>query len=132
VPLPTRHLLPDFPPTVSPASHAVEADGWLFLTGQLGRDLDDPAAPLPPDVAAQTGRAIGNLQRSLAALGGLGLQHVVVVRVCLTEFARDYAAMNAACATRFPEGARPARVCVGVTGLALGALVEIEAVARRP
>jgi enamine deaminase RidA (YjgF/YER057c/UK114 family) len=40
--------------------------------------------------------------------------------------------MTAAYATLFPEGARPARVCVGVTGLALDALVEIEAVAKRP
>lgn len=131
MPLPTRHILPGFPPTVSPASHAVEAEGWVFLTGQLGRDLDDPGAPLPEGVAAQTERAIGNLARSLGALG-LGLEHVTFVRVYLTEFRRDYAAMNAAYAACFPEGARPARVCVGVTGLALDALVEIEAVARRP
>lgn len=131
MPLPTRHILAGFPPTVSPASHAVEADGWVHLTGQLGRDLDDPAAPLPPDVAAQTRHAVANLARSLAALG-LGLEHVTFVRVYLTEFRRDYAAMNAAYATLFPEGARPARVCIGVTALALDALVEIEAVAKRP
>ncbi|MCO6419825.1 RidA family protein [Siccirubricoccus sp. KC 17139] len=129
--LPTRHILPGFPPTVSPASHAVEADGWVHLTGQLGRDLDAPEAPLPPDVATQTRRALANLARSLGALG-LGLEHVVSCRVYLTRFERDYAAMNMAYAEAFPPGARPSRVCIGVTALALGALVEIEAVARRP
>lgn len=129
--LPTRHILAGFPPPVSPSSHAVEADGWVHLTGQLGRDLDDPAAPLPEGVAAQTDQALANLARTLAALG-LGLEHVVSCRVYLTRFESDYAAMNAAYARAFLEGARPARTCVGVTALALGAVVEIEAVARRP
>lgn len=131
MPLPVRHLLPGFPPTVSPASHAVEAEGWVHFTGQLGRDLDAPDAKLPEGVAAQTVRALGNLARNLAALG-LGLEHVVSCRVYLTQFERDYAAMNAAYAAAFPPGARPSRVCIGVTALALGALVEIEAVAKRP
>lgn len=129
--LPTRHILADFPPTVSPSSHAVEADGWVYLTGQLGRDLEDPAAALPGGVAAQTDLALRNLVRTLAALD-LGLEHVVSVRVYLTRFEADYAAMNAAYAAHFPPGTRPTRACVGVTALALGALVEIEAVARRP
>ena len=129
--LPTRHILAGFPPTVSPSSHAVEADGWVYLTGQLGRDLDDPSAPLPAGVAAQTTQALANLARTLAALG-LGLEHVVSCRVYLTRFEADYAAMNAAYARAFPQGARPTRACVGVTALALGAVVEVEAVARRP
>jgi 2-iminobutanoate/2-iminopropanoate deaminase len=131
MPKPTRHIIPGFPPTVSPASHAVEADGWVFLTGQLGRNLDDPDAPLPDDVAAQTRIAIGNMRRTLGALG-LGLDDVVSVRVFLTRFERDYAAMNAAYAAEFPEGERPVRTCVGVTALARGALVELDCIARRP
>lgn len=130
MPLPTRHIIPGFPPTVSPASHAVEADGWVFLTGQLGRDLAQPDAPLPEDVAVQTRVAIGNMRATLGALG-LGLEHVVSVRVFLTAFERDYAAMNAAYAAEFPEGERPVRTCVGVTALARGALVEIDCIARR-
>jgi enamine deaminase RidA (YjgF/YER057c/UK114 family) len=131
MPLPRRHILAGFPPTVSPSSHAVEADGWVYLTGQLGRDLDDPAAPLPDGITAQTEGALANLARTLASLG-LGLEHVVSCRVYLTRFAEDYAAMNASYAKAFAEGARPTRTCVGVTALALGALVEIEAVAHRP
>lgn len=128
--LPTRHIIPGFPPTVSPASHAVEVDGWIFLTGQLGGDLANPEAPLQDDVAAQTRIAIGNMRATLGALG-LGLGHVVSVRVFLTRFERDYAAMNAVYAAEFPEGERPARTCVGVTALARGALVELDCIARR-
>jgi enamine deaminase RidA (YjgF/YER057c/UK114 family) len=54
------------------------------------------------------------------------------VRVFLRHFDEDYARMNAVYATYFPEGRRPARTCVGVSGLARGARVEIDLVARRP
>ncbi len=63
---------------------------------------------------------------------GLGLQHVVSVRAYLTRFDQDYAPMNAVYRSYFPQDRLPARTCVGVTGLARGALVEIDLVARRP
>ncbi len=70
----------------------------------------------------------------LEGLGGqgLGLEHVVMARVYLTRFQEDYAAMNAAYTPYFPAGRLPARTCVGVTGLARAALVEIDFIARRP
>jgi enamine deaminase RidA (YjgF/YER057c/UK114 family) len=126
-----HHILPGFPPSVSPSSHAVEAGGFVFLTGQFPRDLDDPEAPLPDGIAAQTARTMGNLARALAALG-LGLEHLVSVRVYLARFERDYAAMNTAYAAALPPGGRPVRTCIGVTALVRGALIEIEAIARRP
>ena len=126
-----HHLLAGFPPSVSPSSHAVEADGFVFLTGQFPRDLDDPEAAFPEGIVAQTTRSMGNLARALGALG-LGLEHLVSVRVYLTDFERDYAAMNAAYAAALPEGGRPVRTCIGVTALVRGALIEIEAIARRP
>jgi len=126
-----HHMLPGFPPSVSPSSHAVEAGGFVFLTGQFPRDLDDPEAPLPEGIAAQTARTMGNLDRALAALG-LTLQDLVSVRVYLSRFERDYADMNAAYAASLPPGGRPVRTCVGVTALVRGALIEIEAIARRP
>ena len=126
-----HHLLPGFPPSVSPSSHAVEAGGFVFLTGQFPRDLDDPGAPLPEGIAAQTTRTMGNLARALAALG-LTLSDLVSVRVYLSCFERDYAAMNEAYAAALPPGGRPVRTCVGVTALVRGALSEIEAIARRP
>lgn len=126
-----HHILAGFPPSVSPSSHAVEAGGFVFLTGQFPRNLDDPEAPLPEGIAAQTARTMGNLARALAALG-LGLEHLVSVRVYLARFERDYAAMNTAYAAALPPGGRPVRTCIGVTALVRGALIEIEAIARRP
>ncbi|WP_198374689.1 RidA family protein [Neoroseomonas rubea] len=126
-----HHMLAGFPPSVSPSSHAVEADGFVFLTGQFPRDLDDPEAPLPEGIAAQTTRTMGNLARALGALG-LGLGDLVSVRVYLSAFERDYAAMNEAYATCLPPGGRPVRTCIGVTALVRGALIEVEAVAKRP
>lgn len=53
-------------------------------------------------------------------------------RVFLTHFQDDYAAMNAVYASYFPADRRPARTCIGVTGLARDARVEIDLIARRP
>ncbi|MCG8559351.1 MAG: RidA family protein [Hyphomicrobiales bacterium] len=120
------------PQPVAPFSHAVEVDGWVFLTGQMPTDPDNAEAPLPEGVEAQTRRVMDNLKIVLGGLGlGLGLEHVVQARVYLTEFERDYQAMNDTYRSYFPADRLPARTCVGVTGLAVGALVEIDMVARR-
>jgi 2-iminobutanoate/2-iminopropanoate deaminase len=63
---------------------------------------------------------------------GLDLSHVVQMRAYLTEFERDYAVFNDTYQRYFPEDRRPARTTVGVTALAVGALVEIDCIARRP
>ena len=128
---PRFHMIDRAPQPVAPFSHAVEVDGWVFLTGQMPTDPDDAQAPLPTGVEAQTRRVMENLRIVLADLG-LGLEHVVQARVYLSEFERDYQTMNDAYRSYFPEGRLPARTCVGVTGLAVGALVEIDMVARRP
>ncbi|MFO1162870.1 MAG: RidA family protein [Reyranellaceae bacterium] len=124
------HILPGFPRSVSPSSHATEADGLIFLTGQFGRYLEDPARALPDGIEAQTDLALGNMSRVLAGLG-LSMSRVLSVRVFLTHFKRDYEAMNQVYATFFPVDARPARTCVGVTDLVRDALIEIDCVARR-
>lgn len=128
---PLFHMLATAPTPVAPFSHAVEADGWVFLTGQMPTQPDDDAAPLPEGIEAQTRRVMDNLVLVLAGVG-LGLEHVVAVRAFLTHFAEHYAPMNRVYAEYFPETRRPARTCVGVTGLARGALVEIDMIARRP
>ena len=128
---PGFHFFANAPKPVAPFSHAVEADGWVQLAGQMPTDPDDPTTPLADGIEAQTRRVMDNLAMVLAELG-LGLEHVTSVRAYLTEFERDYQAMNEAYASYFPADRRPARTCVGVTALALGALVEIDMVARRP
>ncbi|MEL6299632.1 MAG: RidA family protein [Pseudomonadota bacterium] len=118
------------PQPVAPFSHAVEMDGWVMVTGQMPTEPDNPSAPLPDGVDAQTRRVMDNLEIVLGGVG-LGLSDVLQMRVYLTDFERDYTAMNAAYVTYFAPGRLPARTCVGVTALAVGALVEIDCVARR-
>jgi 2-iminobutanoate/2-iminopropanoate deaminase len=119
------------PAPVGPFSHAVEVDGWVFLTGQMPTDPDDDRAPLPAGIAAQTRRVVDNLVLVLNG-AGLSLEHVVAARIFLTHFERDYGPMNDVYRTYFPVDRLPARTCVGVTGLARDALVEIDFIARRP
>jgi reactive intermediate/imine deaminase len=128
----TRFSMIDAAPTpVGPFSHAAEADGWVFLTGQMPTHPDDDTVPLPDGIAAQTRRVMDNLIIVLTGLG-LTLDHVVSVRIFLTEFKRDYDAMNAVYRSYFAPKPLPARTCIGVTALARDALVEIDFVARRP
>ena len=128
---PIFHNFSAAPTHVAPFSHAVECDGWIQLTGQMPTDPDDDSRPLPDGVEAQTRRVMDNLIIVLEGLG-LGLGHVLSVRVYITEFKRDYEAMNDAYKSYFPPGRLPARTCIGVTGLARDALVEIDMVAKRP
>jgi reactive intermediate/imine deaminase len=124
------HMVPGAPTPVAPFSHAVEADGWVFLTGQMPTLPDDDPAPLPEGIAAQTCRVMDNLLLVLRGVG-LGLDHVVSVRIFLTRFEQDYGPMNEVYKGYFPAFRLPARTCVGVTALARGALVEIDVIARR-
>ena len=128
---PLFHMVAAAPAPVAPYSRAVEADGWVFLTGQIPTDPHENAAPLPEGVTAQTRRTMDNLVLVLVGLG-LGLERVVAARVFLTRFEPDYAAMNAVYESYFAGGRLPARTCIGVTGLARGALVEIDFIAKRP
>jgi reactive intermediate/imine deaminase len=123
-------MVPGAPTPVAPFSHAVAADGWVFVTGQMPTDPADDAAPLPEGIEAQTRRVVDNLKIVLAGAGS-ALDRVVFARVYLTHFERDYAAMNAVWRSYFAEGRLPARTCIGVTGLARGALVEIDLLAQR-
>ena len=124
-------MIPGAPAPVAPFSHAVEVDGWVFLTGQMPTDPNDDRAPLPDGIEAQTRRVVDNLVLVLHG-AGLALEHVVAARVFLTHFERDYGPMNDAYRSYFPADRLPARTCVGVTGLARNALVEIDFIARRP
>ena len=124
------HLMANAPRPVAPYSHAVEVDGLVFVTGQLATDPDDDSRPLPDGVEAQTHKVMDNLRRVLEGIG-LALANVVCVRIFLTQFARDYAAMNAIYASYFPAERLPARTTVGVTHLARGGTIEIDLVAKR-
>lgn len=129
--LPTFHMIDAAPQPVATFSHASEIDGWIFLTGQMPTYPGEPERPLPDGIEDQTQRVMDNL---LIVLDGMGLTlaNVAQARVYITEFERDYAAMNEVYQSYFEAGKLPARTCIGVTGLAVGALVEIDMVAKRP
>ncbi len=127
---PVFHMFAAAPEPVAPFSHAVEADGWVQLTGQMPTDPDDPTKPLADGIEAQTRRVMDNLALVLGELG-LGMEHVTSARAYLTDFERDYAGMNKAYASYFPADRRPARTTVGVTALAQGCRVEIDLIAKR-
>jgi 2-iminobutanoate/2-iminopropanoate deaminase len=124
------HMIAGGPQPVAPFSHAVETDGFVFVTGQMP---DTPNAPgvLPEGIVRQTHAVMANLRTVLAGLS-LDFDHVVMARIYLTRFKDDYAAMNDVYRGYFADGRLPARTCVGVTGLAYDALIEIDLIARRP
>jgi 2-iminobutanoate/2-iminopropanoate deaminase len=128
---PIFHLLPDAPKPVAPYSHAVEAGGFVFVTGQLATDPGDDSLAIPPGIEAQTHKVMDNLIRVLKGCG-LSLANVVCVRIFLTDFNGDYAKMNEIYAAYFDADKRPARTTVGVTGLARGGIIEIDMIAIRP
>lgn len=123
----THMIVSGAPRTVGPFSHAVRAGDFLFVTGQMPTD---PATHevVGTEVVAQTRQVVANLETVLAG-AGLGLERTVFARIYLTDFHRDYAPMNALWETLFAPGKLPGRTCIGVSGLAVGALVEIDLVA---
>ena len=125
------HMVDGAPHPVAPFSHAVEADGWVFVTGQMPFVGSAADSAYPESIEDQTHQVMKNL---ITVLRGcrLTVDDVVAVRVYLRHFDDDYARMNAVYATYFRPDRFPARTCIGVTGLARGARVEIDMVARRP
>lgn len=113
-------------PTFGPYSPVVQAGEWLVVSGQLGtRD----GKLVEGGVPAQLTQAIANLA---SVLNGAGAELCAVVKttVFLTDIG-EFAAMNSAYSAAFADH-RPARSCVGVAGLPLGAAVEVEAWAYQP
>ncbi|HUB93988.1 MAG TPA: Rid family detoxifying hydrolase [Verrucomicrobiae bacterium] len=115
-----------------PYSPVREASGLLFVSGQIGVNSTNGNAP--KGVAAQTERALLNLEDALAKAGA-SLDDIVKTTVFLTDMG-NFEAVNAIYEQRFSTP-RPARSTVGVKELPHVAgdaelLVEIEAVALKP
>jgi 2-iminobutanoate/2-iminopropanoate deaminase len=115
------------PPAVAPFAHATAAGPTLYVTGQMPTDTSGEL--VGTTIAEQTDQVMRNLQRVLALCGDGALTDVVAARAYLTDWA-EYAAFNAAYHRWFPRRL-PSRTCVGVSGLAAGARVEIDLVAWR-
>ena len=115
------------PAAVGPYSQAIEADGFIYLSGQIALD---PASGtiVPGGVAKETLQVIANLTAVLEA-AKLGLEHVVKTTIYLVDLG-DFATVNEIYGAAF-HPPFPARATVGVAALPKGAKVEIEAVAKR-
>lgn len=114
------------PAAIGPYSHAIAIDGFLFCSGQLG--LDAKTGQLVDGVENQAERALMNLVAVLKA-AGMSMADVVKTTIFLADLTH-FSAVNEVY-SRFVIEPAPARSTVQVAALPRGALVEIEAIARR-
>ena len=114
------------PTPVGPYSQAIVIDGFVFCSGQVG--LDPATGQLPDGIEAQTERVLRNLSAVLDA-AGMTFADVVKTTILLTSMG-DFQTVNGIYA-RFVSDPPPARATYAVSGLPRGALIEIEAIARR-
>ena len=115
------------PPAMGPYSVLTEANGFVFMSGQIGLD---PAtgATVPGGVEEQAHQVMRNIG---AILGDVGLVYddIIKTTIFLANMA-DFAAVNTVYAGYIGD-ARPARSTVEVAALPGGHLVEIELIAAR-
>ena len=114
-------------PTALPFSKVIEANGLVFVAGQIG-DVPGAHAPVPGGIEAETRAMLDNVGRLLRSVG-LDYRDVVKATVYITDI-DEFAAMNAIYSEYFPTEP-PTRAPVEVTRLALGARIEIEVIAAR-
>ncbi len=115
------------PQKVAPFSHAVRAGEYLFITGQMPTLKNDSTILVDGGIETQTHQVMKNLLEVLDAAGS-SLEKVIFARVYLVNFG-DFDKMNKVYASYFEKDKLPARTCIGVTGLAVGASVEIDFIA---
>ena len=104
-----------------PFSRAVRVGDILYLSGAIGRGPDGKP---PEGIEAQTKATMDDIGETLK-LAGLGYDRIFHCTAFLADM-KDWPAFNQVYVGYFPDGPLPARSAVGVNGLALGALLEIE------
>ena len=115
------------PLKVGPFSHAVRAGDFLFITGQMPTLKNDNSKLVSDRIEDQTHQVMKNLIDVLKGCGS-SLDKVIFARVYLVNF-QDFDKMNKVYSSYFNKDKLPARTCIGVTGLAVGASVEIDFIA---
>jgi reactive intermediate/imine deaminase len=129
----TRHRVSAAPPPPAGVKyhHATEADGWLYVTGQLPADPHAPSAPFPDGIAVQAERTFENL-KTIVEAAGLALSDTVFARIYLTHFERDFDGFNAVYHRYFADDELvPSRTTIGIAKLGRDALVEVDLVLYR-
>ena len=112
------------PAAIGPYSQAIEANGFVYASGQL--PIDPATGEFPEGIKAQTRQSLTNAKAILEA-AGLSMKNVVKTTVLLSDIA-DFGAMNEVYAEFFSEPF-PARSAFAVKSVPKGALVEIECIA---
>jgi 2-iminobutanoate/2-iminopropanoate deaminase len=112
------------PPPTAAYSHAVRMGDHVFVTGQLGVDPKTNAL-VPGGAAEQATQIMSNLETVLRG-AGTSIDRTLMARIYLVNFAADYPVVNKIYSSHFKQGRYPSRTTVGVTNLALGAVVEID------
>ena len=115
------------PERVGPFSHAVKAGDFLFVTGQMPTQKNDKPKLVFGGIEIQTKQVMENLKDVLNEANS-NFDKVIFARVYLVNF-QDFDKMNAVYESYFSKNKLPARTCIGVTGLAVGASVEIDLIA---
>jgi 2-iminobutanoate/2-iminopropanoate deaminase len=122
------HHTDSAPKAIGPYSQSVEADGWLYTSGQIA--LDPATGELVGGgFEAQARQVLENLRHVLAS-AGCTFQNVVKAAVFVVDLA-DFPKLNALYAEAMGDH-RPARSTIQVAALPKGALVEIDFVAKLP
>lgn len=122
----TIHTPASAPAPVGPYSIATEANGFVFLSGQVG--IDTATGEVADGVVAQTHQIMQNVAAILGDLG-LSFDDVVKTTIFLTDMG-DFAQVNEAYG-EYVAAAKPARSTVAVAALPLGVAIEIEMIAAR-
>lgn len=112
------------PKAIGPYSQAIEINGFIFTSGQIG--IDPKTGELKEGIESQTEQVIKNLKAVLEAVG-LDLSNVVKTTIYLRKM-DDFSKVNEIYAKFFKEP-YPSRSTVGVSSLPKNALIEIEVIA---
>lgn len=114
------------PGAIGPYSQAIEANGMVFVSGQL--PIDAATGEMPEGIQAQSKQSLENIKHILEE-AGLTMANIVKTTVFLQDMSL-FSGMNEVYATFF-EGDFPARCAFAVKALPKNALVEIECIAAR-
>lgn len=112
------------PKAIGPYSQAIEANGTLYISGQLPVNPEDSS--VPETIEAQTEQCFANIAAILEE-AGYNFSHVVKSVVLLSSM-DDFAAMNGVYGKYYTTD-MPARLCYAVSKLPLGVKVEIDTIA---
>ncbi len=114
----------DAPKAVGPYSQAIEANGTLYISGQL--PLNPSNGTMPATIEEQTAQCLDNIGAILAA-AGYSFGDVVKSTVLLDDIG-NFDAMNGVYARYYTDNL-PARAAYQVAKLPKGAMIEIETIA---